>query len=282
MYLKLHWANFALWCGRWKTSHLIHSAWRRVQLRTFLFGKRLITSAKDYCRRLCVCQQDYTKTTEQISTKLGSVLGQTHPPSINFGKDVDKGMDPGNLFTFLKHCKGIFFFPTVALISQGSRWKSLAYLNGWYLWARFKFKEFDIWWGLIKFKGTVGPLWKHVIHWVPFCFVLSKPISYARSVLLSWHRGYSNGFGLQPTYQFVNNKVNFRHGNCYCFTFLQLSLYKSEMLAVIQHYGFVFIFFLPQTKMNIWKVQIRHSEITSHQNEATALTFMFILSVVTI
>lgn len=54
------------------------------------------------------------------------------------------------------------------------------------------------------------------------------------------------------------------------------------MLAVIQHSGLVLIL-LPPKKMNIWKVRSsnkRHSEITSHQNEARASEFMFMLPVV--
>lgn len=41
-----------------------------------------------------VCQQDYTKTAEWVSKKLGWRLGPS-PGETTFGADLDKGTDPG-------------------------------------------------------------------------------------------------------------------------------------------------------------------------------------------
>ena len=52
---------------------------------------------------LLVCQQDYTKTTDQISMKLGWMmgLGPEWTPSTS-GADPHKVMEPGSLFLSLK------------------------------------------------------------------------------------------------------------------------------------------------------------------------------------
>lgn len=47
------------------------------------------------------CQQDYAKTTQQISSKLGGRM--EHGPRknpYNFGADHDKGAEPGMVYSF--------------------------------------------------------------------------------------------------------------------------------------------------------------------------------------
>ena len=57
-----------------------------------------------------VCQQDDTKTLEQISTKLGWRMAPCpeYTP-ISFGAVPDKGMDPGNFFFYsARYCSAVF------------------------------------------------------------------------------------------------------------------------------------------------------------------------------
>lgn len=101
---------------------------------------------------LLLCQQDYTKATSQISTKLGWRTGLG--PEVNaltLGADRDKGTDLGTFSHFLEHCK-IGHFSTCCLISQGFKHgilmkkKSLHILVAViYTWAKGKCHQFYLW-----------------------------------------------------------------------------------------------------------------------------------------
>ena len=62
---------------------------------------------------LLVCQQDYTKTTEQISPKLWMKDGsRPRTDLLTFGADPDKGKDQGFILSFFDTVRTLY-------ISQG-------------------------------------------------------------------------------------------------------------------------------------------------------------------
>ena len=94
---------------------------------------------------LCVCfEACLQNTTEHISMKLGwkdAIWIREHP--VQFGADLDQGMDLGIIFTF---CHRGFLSIFTEIYSCTKR--------------------------IIEFKGTVRHLWRHVFYWVPFLLVL--------------------------------------------------------------------------------------------------------------
>ena len=99
-WFSVRWAFHSVICIYHEQDHYLH-----VGVHLLVSSDRKVMFSPQ-STQLFVCEQEYTKTTHQIHTKIcGRLWNRPRKNWLKFGPHVDKGADQGIIQHFIRHCE---------------------------------------------------------------------------------------------------------------------------------------------------------------------------------
>lgn len=150
---------FLKYCVLWNVSVVgfkkicLNVVWNDSPL-IFTSVREVVSSPLSVCLLIdlgvCMCQQDWGKSSEQISMKLDGRMGTCTKKKLDPVTNMDKDTDPGNLYSFFKIARYGFFLLFLDIFTDVSG------NNAWIL--SIKIRESGILW-VIYICNLVWPDW---------------------------------------------------------------------------------------------------------------------------